>query len=262
MIVVTQNRIKNYSAGILCDATSCVFCSSQLPQVLSTIAKYIVLVCSMFSSSVLLSQTSIYRFQNSIHEYEIDPLTPSYARFEAKQIGSYVTQGFSFQESGHYDKALVVFQKAWEMDRIQNGLYSASQVPIIENIISNYVELEKWNAVNDQFEYLEYLYGRIYQVDDPKFELGLQKISSWHITALNENLDGRRLMHLRKVHNLFKTRLNIARSTLDSEDPIFEYLSENIGLSKRQLYLYSDMGSEIAYAQFLPSGRGMIVNLD
>ena len=262
MIVVTQNRIKNYSAGILCDATSCVFCSSQLPQVLSTIAKYIVLVCSMFSSSVLLSQTSIYRFQNSIHEYEIDPLTPSYARFEAKQIGSYVTQGFSFQESGQYDKALVAFQKAWEMDRIQNGLYSSSQVPIIENIISNYVELEKWDAVNDQFEYLEHLYGRIYEFDSPEFALGLQKISSWHVGALNENLDGQRLMHLRKVHNIFKVRLDIARSTLEPEDPAIEYLNKNIALSKRQLYSYSGTGSEIVYAQALPSGQGLIVNLD
>ena len=262
MIVGTQNRIKNYSNGIPFIAPACVFRSSQLTQVLSTTVKYIVLACSMFSSSGLLSQISIDRFQDSIHESESDPRTPIYAPFDAKQFDSHGTQGVSSQESEQYDTALFAFQKAWEMDRVKNGLYSASQVPIIENIISNYVELEKWDAVNEQFEYLEHLYGRIYQVGDPKFELGLQKISSWHVTALNENLDGRRLMHLRKVYNLFKTRLNIARSTLNPEDPIFEYLSENIALSKRQLHLYSGMGGEIAYAQLLPSRQGFTVSLD
>ena len=67
-------------------------------------------------------------------------------------------------------------------------------------------------------------------------------------------------MHLRKAHNIFRVRLDIARSTLEPGDPMLEYLSENIALSKRQLYLYSDIDREIAYA--LPSGQGLVVNVD
>ena len=106
------------------------------------------------------------------------------------------------------------------------------------------------------------MYGKIFEFDTPEFALGLQKIASWHVDALNENLDGHRLMHLRKAHNIFKVRLDIARLTLEPGDPMFEYLSENIAISKRQLYLYSGMGGEIAYAQALPLGQGLVVNLD
>ena len=168
----------------------------------------------------------------------------------------------ALQESGEHEAAVLAFQKVWEIDRIQNGLYSESQVSIIENIIFSSMELANWDSVNEQFEYLEYLYKRIYDTGNPKLDLGLQKVSSWHVNALNEDLDGQRLMHLRKVHKLFKKRLDIARSTLNAEDQFLQYLKENIALSQRELYLYSDAGREMHYAQTLPSGASLLVKLD
>ena len=262
MIVLKQNRIKNYSAGILYVDPLCVFFFSKLPRVMGMIVKYIVVVYAIFTNCVILAQTTTYDFKDSTQESEIGLPIPNYSPFETEQFDSYMTRGISAQESGQHDKALTAFQKAWEIDRIQNGLYSESQISIIENIISIYTGLSKWDSVNEQFEYLEYLYSRIYEIDNPRFELGLQKISSWHINALNENLDDQRLMHLRKVHKLFKMRLNILRSTGEPRGPSFEYLSDNIDLSKRELYLYSGIGREIAYAQVLPSGGGLIVDLD
>ena len=262
MIVLTQKRIEKFSAGIIWAALLFIFWPTKLPQVMRTIAKSIVVGYSIFSTCVLLAQTSTSEFEDLIYEYESSLLDSSYTPFQAEQFNSYVVQGTSLQELGQHDEALVFFEKAWEIDRIQNGPYSKSQVPIIEIIISSYANLAKWDSVNKKFEYLEHLYGRIYELDSPEFDLGLQKVSSWHVDALNENLDGQRLMHLRKVHNIFKVRLDIARSTLEPEDPMIEYLNKNIALSKRQLYSSSGTGSEIVYAQALPSGQGLIVNLD
>ena len=64
---------------------------------------------------------------------------------------------------------------------------------------------------------------------------------------------------LRKVHKLFKKRLDITRSTLNAEDQFLQYLKENIALSQRELYLYSDAGREMHYAQTLPSGASLLV---
>ena len=262
MIVLKQNRIKNYSDGRLYVDPLCIFFFSKLPQVMGTITKYIIVVYSMFTNCVILAQTTTYDLKDSIQKYEIGLTIPNYITSEAEQFDSYMTGGINLQESGQHDKALMAFQKAWEIDRIQNGLYSESQISIIEKIISSYTELSKWDSVNEQFEYLEHLYWRIYEIDNPRFELGLRKISSWHINALNENLDDKRLMHLRKVHEISKIRLNILRPVVGPGDPIFEYLSVNIALSKSELYLYSRIGGEIAYAQTLPSGESLIVYLN
>ena len=262
MIVLTQKRIENFSAGIICAVPLFIFCPTKFPRLMRTIAKSIVVGYSIFSTCVLQAQTSTSEFEDLTVEYEPSLLGSSYTPFQAEQFNSYIGQGISQQELGQHDEALIFFEKAWEIDRIQNGLYSQSQVPIIENIISSYVELAQWDSVNEKFDYLEHLYGKIFEFDTPEFALGLQKIASWHVDALNENLDGNRLMHLRKAHNIFKVRLDIARLTLEPGDPMFEYLSENIAISKRQLYLYSGMGGEIAYAQALPLGQGLVVNLD
>ena len=210
MIFLTGNRTKSYSVGIICADILFIFYSIKLVTVMRAITKSFIVAHLIFSSFALLAQASIFEYEGSISEYESNQLIAISSPFREGQLDSYVTQGINLREAGQHDMSLVAFQKAWEIDRIQNGLYSESQVSIIDNIISSYVELEKWDSVNEQFEYLEHLYGRIYEIDNPKFELGLKKISSWHVNALNENLAGRRVMHLRKVHHIFKARLNIA----------------------------------------------------
>jgi len=182
--------------------------------------------------------------------------------FHINSLDSSLSKAVALQESGEHEAAVLAFQKVWEIDRIRNGLYSESQVSIIEKIIFSSMELANWDSVNQQFEYLEHLYKRIYDTGNPKLDSGLKKISSWHISALNEDLGGHRLMHLRKAHRLLKMRLDIAKLTLDAQDPLLQYLIENIALSQRELYLYSDVGREMAYAQTLPSGASLMVKID
>ena len=122
--------------------------------------------------------------------------------------------------------------------------------------------MKRWEAVNKNYEYLEHLYGKIYTVNNPEFNLALQKISSWHVNALDLNLDGQRVKHLREARKIFKKRLQIAEVTAAPEDPIFEILNESIGLSEkilnesiglseRELYLYSGAESVIFRARSL-----------
>ena len=167
---------------------------------------------------------------------------------------------------------LYFFLSAFELSRLNDFSYYKELQILLDDYIGNNIyenlvilssmELANWDSVNEQFEYLEHLYARIYDNGNPKLDLGLQKVSSWHVNALNEDLDGQRLMQLRKVHKLFKERLDIARSTLNAEDQFLQYLKENIALSQRELYLYSDAGREMSYAQTLPSGASLLVKLD
>ena len=220
-------------------------------------ANSVVFICLSFYGSVSLGETPTQEVKHLV----IGKNT-SQSAFHINSLDSNLSKAVALQESGEHEAAVLAFQKVWEIDRIHNGLYNDSQISIIENIIFSSMELANWDSVNEQFEYLEHLYKRIYDTGNPKLDLGLQKVSSWHVNALNEDLDGQRLMHLRKVHKLFKKRLDIARSTLNAEDQFLRYLKENIALSQRELYLYSDAGREMSYAQTLPSGASLLVKLD
>ena len=216
-----------------------------------------VFICLSFYGSVSFGETPTQDFKHLV----VGKNT-SQSAFQMNSLDSNLSRALALQESGKHEAAVLAFQRVWEIDRIQNGLYSESQISIIENIIFSFMELANWDSVNEQFEYLEHLYKRIYDTGNPKLELGLQKISSWHVNALNEDLDGQRLMHLRKVHKLFKKRLDIATLALNAEDQRLQYLRDNIALSQRALYLYSDAGREMAYAQTLSSGASLLVKLN
>ena len=220
-------------------------------------ANSVVIICLSFYGSVSLGETPAQDVKHLV----VGKNT-SQSAFNMNSLDSNLSKALALQESGKHEAAVLAFQKVWEVDRIQNGLYSESQVSIIENIIFSFMELANWDSVNKQFEYLEHLYKRIYDTGNPKLDLGLQQISSWHVNALNENLDGQRLMHLRKVHKLFKKRLDIAKLALNAEAQFLQYLRDNIALSQRALYLYSDAGREMAYAQTLSSGASFLVKLN
>jgi len=218
---------------------------------------YAVIICLIFYSSLSLGETITEEVKHQVIESN-----ESKSSYYTDSLDSYLAKAAALQESEEHEAAVLVFKNAWEIDRIQSGLYSESQIPIIENIIFSSIELDKWDSVNKQFDYLEHLYRKLYDAKDPRLDSGLQKILSWHISILNQDIGGHRLRHLRKAHRLFKSRLDIARLTLDSQDPLLQYLKENIALSQRELYLYSDVGREMVYAQTLPSGASLLVKMD
>ena len=213
--------------------------------------KSIALFCLLFQSGVLSAQAFHFESEAPAKWSGANLLARAYSPFDTAQLDPLLSRGIRSQELGNHEQALAAFQKALEVARIQNGLFSESQVPIIESMISSEIELKRWEAVNKNYEYLEHLYGKIYTVDNPEFNLALQKISSWHVNALDLNLDGQRVKHLREAHKIFKKRLQIAKVTAAPEDPIFEFLNESIGFSERELYRYSGAESVIFRARSL-----------
>ena len=98
---------------------------------------------------------------------------------------------------------------------------------------------------NNYYAYQEHLYLRLYASDDLRLEQGLKKMSNWHITAFNVNLDGNRIQHLRKANKLFKLRMRVAQNTLSLGDPRFSMLEKNIKICERELFLASDLNREM-----------------
>ncbi|HJN97151.1 MAG TPA: hypothetical protein QGF41_15785 [Gammaproteobacteria bacterium] len=141
------------------------------------------------------------------------------------------------QEANDHEAALKVFKKVWQVNRVNNGLLHKSQLALLENMISSERELGDWEAVSKHYAHLELLYRRLYDMDDPQLESGLQKISAWYVSAINMNRDGKRMEHLRKAHQIFKLRLQIAELTLAADDPKFAFLHESIAVSEHQLYM-------------------------
>ena len=157
--------------------------------------------------------------------------------YDLNDLEPAIDSGIRFQEAGQHETAVEAFEQALQIVRIRYGLYSETQVPILEGIINSGMALKDWELVDRRYAYMENLYRKLYALDDPRLEHGLQKISSFHVNAFNINLDGRREYHLRRAAMLFQTRLQVAENTLAVGHPRFDYLNEGIAISRQHLYL-------------------------
>jgi len=127
----------------------------------------------------------------------ITALESDFSAYDLRQIELLEDLGRFSQSSGEHRQALVLFKQALHVARINQGLYHESQISIVDDIISAEIALQNLGEVNDFYPYQEHLYRRLYDTDDSRLEAELRKVSAWHITALNVNLGGNRIEHLR-----------------------------------------------------------------
>ena len=146
-------------------------------------------------------------------------------------IGLAATQ----QEIEDYVGANVTLQEALQVTRINDGLYAPNQLAILDSIIANEASLENWPAVDNHYEFMLHLLLRIYSFEDTELEIGLEKVSSWHVSAFNNDIDDRSLEHLRRANKVFHYRLQTAEQTLDEDDPKFSFLRQNIATAEENL---------------------------
>lgn len=175
----------------------------------------------------------------------ITKVESQYGAYDQRQIEPLGDLGRLSQSTGEYQQALSLFKQALHVSRINHGLYHEEQIPIIDDIIAAEIALRNWESVNNYYAYQEHLYQRLYDMDDPRLEAGLKKVSAWHVNALNVNLDGKRIDHLRKANELFKLRMQIAENTLAVDDPKVAVLAQNIKICERELFLASDLNREM-----------------
>lgn len=182
--------------------------------------------------------------------------------FDPSRIDPTYQLAMDLQDQGSHTEALVLFKEALHLSRINNGLYNDSQFELLEALIESEVALQNWEAVNKHYGYMEHLYLRLYDKNDPRLESGLQKVVTWHVNALNVNLGGNRIEHLQKANRIFKLRREIAQQTLGQDHPKMDYLNRNIEICERQLFLASDLSREMHRRQQRARQNSLLADLD
>lgn len=182
--------------------------------------------------------------------------------YQSDQLNTLLRQALVNQESGDHQQALSLFEQAWQISRISHGLYHESQIDLIDQMVYSAMELGSWEVVDSNYDYLRHLYSRLYDIDDPRLETGLQKISSFHVNAYNLNIDGKREYHLRKAAQIFDIRLQVASLTLSEGHPKFGFLQESLAISRHQLYLMSQQHKEMLTRHRQSRRDQVLVGLD
>lgn len=126
-----------------------------------------------------------------------------------------LAQNYSTQ--GDHEDAVEVLNRAVHVQRINGGLYSLSQAPILEQIIEGHMALGQWDEATKRHRHLYWLHERNYGRDDPRILPMLEKVSSWHLNAYSlTNTNG--ASHLMNAYQMLQKSVDIISKNFGSRD--------------------------------------------
>ena len=87
-----------------------------------------------------------------------------------------------------YERAAETFGEALQIARINSGLYSERQLPLIDALIENRSHLEQWQEVDDLAHLAHHISQRLYRLNDRRYLAAAQNYGQWKLRVISENL--------------------------------------------------------------------------
>ena len=162
----------------------------------------------------------------------------------AGSIDGMLARARYLQEQSEHELVIPILQEALQVTRMTLGLYHEDQLEILDSLIQSEIAGKNWQRVDDHHALLLNLYEVLYAGDSINLEMGLVKVTGWHVDALRYDLDGRTVAHLREARKLLKARLHLAQRSYSPDARKIEYLREGIGIAEAHLMLYSDSNTD------------------
>lgn len=118
-----------------------------------------------------------------------------------------------------FDEAHAMLDRALQITRINQGLYTEDQLPFLFKKIENYANQRNWDKARQQMEHLLWLYQtkRILLAEDLVDEL--LQFSSFHLRAITEDAEAWQGYHFRKATQLKWMALAVAERIWGETDP-------------------------------------------
>jgi hypothetical protein len=101
---------------------------------------------------------------------------------------SYSDLGALHIELGDYTAAADSYNQALQIARINDGLYSEQQLPLLLALIDTQQLREDWQRADDAAHLYMHLHERLYDLRDPLLLAAAEDFGKWRLRLINENL--------------------------------------------------------------------------
>lgn len=153
----------------------------------------------------------------------------------------YSDLGAVYSELEEHEEAAARYNEALQIARINTGLNSAAQLPLIESMVDSFSELGDWQRVDDLRHLALHISSRVYPVEDDRFLAAAEDYGQWKLRLVRENLLGQS-----------------TRSRLGTAEELSEFYEELLGdlevradevPEQRLSLLYSKTQADLAVAR-------------
>ncbi len=110
--------------------------------------------------------------------------------------------GMELQEQGHYAESLNTLKQAMHVKRVNHGLHSLSQAPMLRGLITSQKALSQFEDVTTNYQQLANLSIRNHGPDSPELIPIYRELAQWHIDIYQIDTSSTRVDHLTTAHYL------------------------------------------------------------
>lgn len=173
------------------------------------------------------------------YEQAVSELEETHGAYQNGLSEQLLSLGLDFQTQGHHEQALDAFKRAVHITRINEGLYTLGQVPIVERIIQSLVSSGHWGDANNQYDYLYWVHKRSYGASDPRLLPVIDQIVGWHLRAYSEGLGPKLYRRLLVAKELNDRAIQIVEESYGSDDPRLAEILHRLYISNYYLSTYA-----------------------
>ena len=152
------------------------------------------------------------------------PAPPSIARYESRIADLEAAQGphaeeliearrslgLLLQQAGEHGRAVAALQQALQSVRVNEGLYSMNQIPILEAIIDSHAALGARDELRRNYEYLFWVYSRAHAGDrNAGLVPVIKKVGQWYFDLYNFSPPNTTVEPLIAADDLYEKALRI-----------------------------------------------------
>jgi len=104
---------------------------------------------------------------------------------------SMTSLGMLLQREGRHEEAIDALDRAAQVSRINHGLYSLEQAPLLALQVDSHLALERWAEADRLMRNHFYIHVRALPEDGPELIPALDNYAGWHVRAYMENRTGK-----------------------------------------------------------------------
>ncbi len=162
------------------------------------------------------------------------------------QIAQELTSlGDLLQAQGDHQQAIEIYDRAVHINRVNDGLFSTGQVPLVERIVNGHVALGQWQEADDRKQYAFYVQTRAFSIDDPRMIDVFDNLARWNIASFYRGIDENPGPRLLQTYLLYRTATESVATHFGTKDPRYlELLRKEAGAAD-MLNRYSLPGEAI-----------------
>jgi hypothetical protein len=131
------------------------------------------------------NEADIARYETDLKELQLQEHSNAYAEPLTETLLGLAT---AYETQGNYAAALPLYEQAKHITRVNHGLFSTEQEPIIHRMFNNYLRQGDLVKADEQQAYLFYLQRKIHGESSPNLIPALQTFAEWNIQAFNTDL--------------------------------------------------------------------------